>query len=105
MGFGIFVLMQHRDRKNSSHQIIKDAIEQTQTADRLGLARAWFAEQHFNNYCLLPSPLMMVAHCAGITKRIRLGLVVTPLYHPPRLIEEIAFSDQFCDGRPASRCR
>ena len=101
MDFGIFALMQHRDQKKSSRQIIQETIEQVQTADRLGFSRAWFAEHHFNNYCLCPSPLMMVAHCAGVTKQIRLGsaVVIAPLYNPPRLIEEIAFTDQLSNGR------
>lgn len=101
MDFGIFLLMQHRDQKKSSRQIIRETIEQTQAADRLGFGAAWFAEHHFNNYCLCPSPLMMVAHCAGVTDRIRLGsaVVVVPLYNPMRLIEEIAMADQLSDGR------
>jgi alkanesulfonate monooxygenase SsuD/methylene tetrahydromethanopterin reductase-like flavin-dependent oxidoreductase (luciferase family) len=101
MDFGIFVLMQHRDQNKTSRQIIKETIEQVRTADRLGFGAAWFAEHHFNNYCLCPSPLMMVGHCAGVTEQIRLGsaVVVTPLYNPPRLIEEIAMADQLSDGR------
>lgn len=101
MDFGIFALMQHRDQGKTSRQIIKETVEQTQLADKLGFGAAWFAEHHFNNYCLCPSPLMMVAHCAGVTENIRLGsgVVVTPLYHPPRLIEEVAFVDQVSDGR------
>ena len=101
MDFGIFALMQHRDQNKSSRQIILETIEQTKAADRLGFSAAWFAEHHFNNYCLCPSPLMMVAHCAGVTERIRLGtaVVITPLYNPPRLIEEIAMADQLSNGR------
>lgn len=101
MDFGIFALMQHRDQNKSSRQVIQETIEQTKAADRLGFAAAWFAEHHFNNYCLCPSPLMMVAHCAGVTEQIRLGtaVVITPLYNPPRLIEEIAMADQLSNGR------
>jgi hypothetical protein len=35
---------------------------------------------------------MMVAHCAPITKKVRLGtvVVVLPLYNPARLAAEIA---------------
>ena len=101
MDFGIFALMQHRDQTKAARQIIRETVEQTRAADSLGFGAAWFAEHHFNNYCLCPSPLMMVAHCAGLTQRIRLGsaVVVAPLYHPPRLIEEIAMVDQLSNGR------
>jgi len=101
MDFGIFLLVQHRDRHKTSGQIIHEAIEQVKTADRLGFSTAWFAEHHFNNYGLCPSPLMMAAHCAGVTSNIRLGtgVVIAPLYSPPRLIEDIAFVDQLSNGR------
>ena len=39
----------------------------------------WLAEHHFSNYCLCASPLMMVAHCASITQKIKLGTAVTVL--------------------------
>src|SRR5438094_6846277 len=44
---------------------------------------------------------MMVAHCASITKRIRLGtaVVVLPLYNPARLLAEIATADALSNGR------
>ncbi|MFI4949235.1 MAG: LLM class flavin-dependent oxidoreductase, partial [Alphaproteobacteria bacterium] len=66
-----------------------------------GYATAWFAEHHFSNYCMCASPLMMVAHCASITKRIRLGtaVVVLPLYNPARLAAEVATADALSNGR------
>lgn len=101
MDFGIFILMQQRNQKKSSFQIIQEAVEQTQVADRNGFAAAWYAEHHFSNYGLCPSPLMMAAHCAGVTEQIRLGsaVVVAPLYTPARLIAEIAMADQLSKGR------
>ncbi len=43
----------------------------------------------------------MVAHCAGVTKRIRLGtaVCVLPLYQPQRLLAEIGFADVVSNGR------
>ena len=75
--------------------------EQTRLADQLGYKTAWFAEHHFSNYCLCASPLMMVAHCAAITEKIRLGtaVVVLPLYNPARLAAEIATADALSNGR------
>jgi alkanesulfonate monooxygenase SsuD/methylene tetrahydromethanopterin reductase-like flavin-dependent oxidoreductase (luciferase family) len=101
MDFGIFILMQQRNQEKSSYQIIQEAVEQTRVADELGFGAAWFAEHHFSNYGLCPSPLMMAAHCAGVTKRIRLGsgVVIAPLYTPARLIAEVAMADVLSNGR------
>ncbi|MBI3513795.1 MAG: LLM class flavin-dependent oxidoreductase, partial [Proteobacteria bacterium] len=62
---------------------------------------AWFAEHHFSNYSLCASPLMLIAHVAPLTKRIRLGtaVVVAPLYNPARLVAEIATVDALTNGR------
>src|SRR5258705_2511741 len=101
MEFGIFNLMGSRDPEKPTVEIFAEVAEQTRLADELGYAIAWFAEHHFSNYCLCASPLMMVAHCASITKRIRLGtaVVVLPLYNPARLAAEIATADALSNGR------
>src|SRR2546425_6354881 len=101
MDFGIFNLMGAREADKPTAQVFGEVAEQTRLADELGYTIAWFAEHHFSNYCLCASPLMMVAHCASITKRIRLGtaVVVLPLYNPARLAAEIATADALSNGR------
>src|SRR3954447_550572 len=101
MEFGIFNLMGSRDPEKPTAEVFAEVAEQTRLADELGYAIGWFAEHHFSNYCLCASPLMMVAHCAPITKRIRLGtaVVVLPLYNPARLLAEIATVDAMSGGR------
>ncbi len=101
MEFGVFILAQQRGYHQTSQEVIKNAVEQTVAAEAAGFDTAWYAEHHFNNYSLCPSPLMMVAHCAGLTKRIRLGsaVCVLPLYNPARLLGEIGFADTVSDGR------
>ena len=71
MDFGIFNLMQQRGANVTSADLVDDAIRHTRIAESLGFGRAWFAEHHFSNYSLCPSPLMMVAHAAAVTERIR----------------------------------
>ena len=73
MDFGIFNLMGSREAEKPTAQVFGEVAEQTRLADSLGYTIAWFAEHHFSNYCLCASPLMMVSHCASITKQIRLG--------------------------------
>ena len=101
MEFGIFNLMGAREAEKTAAQVFAEVAEQTRRADELGYRIAWFAEHHFSNYCLCASPLMMVAHCASITKNIRLGtaVVVLPLYNPARLAAEIATADALSNGR------
>lgn len=101
MEFGIFNLMGAREAERTAAQVFAEVAEQTRLADQLGYTIAWFAEHHFSNYCLCASPLMMVAHCAAITRRIRLGtaVVVLPLYNPARLAAEIASADALSQGR------
>lgn len=101
MDFGIFNLMGAREADKPATQVFGEVAEQTRVADQLGYTIAWFAEHHFSNYCLCASPLMMVAHCASITTRIRLGtaVVVLPLYNPARLAAEIATADALSNGR------
>ena len=101
MHFGHFNLMGYRTPGTKAHEIYDNAIEQVKAAEANGFEIAWFAEHHFSNYCVCPSPLMMLARLAGETKRIKLGsaVVVTPLYQPVRLISEIGMVDALTHGR------
>jgi alkanesulfonate monooxygenase SsuD/methylene tetrahydromethanopterin reductase-like flavin-dependent oxidoreductase (luciferase family) len=101
MEFGVFILAQQRGYHQSSQQVIQNSIQQTVMAEQAGFHSAWYAEHHFNNYSLSPSPLMMVAHMAGRTQRIRLGTAVCilPLYQPARFLAEVGFADTVSNGR------
>ena len=101
MHFGQFNLMGYRTAGAKAHELYDNAIEQVKAAEANGFEIAWFAEHHFSNYCVCPSPLMMLARLAGETERIKLGsaVVVTPLYQPVRLISEIGMVDALTRGR------
>ncbi|HJZ29982.1 MAG TPA: LLM class flavin-dependent oxidoreductase [Hyphomicrobiaceae bacterium] len=101
MHFGQFNLMGYRTPGTPAYRLYDQAIEQVKAAEANGFEIAWFAEHHFSNYCVCPSPLMMLARLAGETTRIRLGsaVVVTPLYEPVRLISEIGMVDALSHGR------
>ena len=107
MDFGIFNLMQQRGANVTSAELVDDAIRHTRIAESLGFGRAWFAEHHFSNYSLCPSPLMMVAHAAAVTERIRLGtaVIVAPLHMPARLLGEIGLADSFSGALEAKVAR
>jgi len=101
MEFGVFILAQQRGYHQTSQQVINNSIEQTVVAEQAGFNTAWYAEHHFNNYSLSPSPLMMIAHMAAKTQRIRLGsaVCILPLYHPARFLAEVGFADTVSNGR------
>lgn len=101
MHFGLFNLMGLRDNPGGVGGVIEDTRTMVRLAEDIGFEIAWFAEHHFTNYSVSVSPLMMAAHMAGLTSRIRLGagVVVLPLYHPMRVAQEIALLDQISGGR------
>ena len=101
MDFGHFSLMGYRNEGFPTDRIYREHIEQVRRADELGFEIAWFAEHHFSNYCTCPSPLMMAAACASVTRNIRLGtaVIVSPLYEPARVLAEIGMVDAISGGR------
>jgi alkanesulfonate monooxygenase SsuD/methylene tetrahydromethanopterin reductase-like flavin-dependent oxidoreductase (luciferase family) len=101
MHFGLFCLNTQRNPSKTPREIYRETMEHVSLAEEVGFEIAWFAEHHFSNYCLCPSPLTMTTYAAGQTKRIKLGpaVVVVPLYEPIRLLEDIGVADQLSDGR------
>ena len=101
MHFGLFCLMTQRQRGKPPAEIYRETVEHVQMAEKIGIEIAWFAEHHFSNYCLCPSPLTMTSYMAGRTSTIKLGpaVIVAPLYEPLRLAEDIGVADQLSNGR------
>jgi alkanesulfonate monooxygenase SsuD/methylene tetrahydromethanopterin reductase-like flavin-dependent oxidoreductase (luciferase family) len=101
MDFGQFNLMSYRDAGTRAADVYDLAVAQVKAAEQAGFSTAWFAEHHFSNYSVCPSPLMMVARCAGETSRIKLasGVVIVPMYQPARLLSEVGMADALTHGR------
>ncbi|MBT5415935.1 MAG: LLM class flavin-dependent oxidoreductase [Rhodospirillaceae bacterium] len=101
MKFDLFNLMQKRDESWKDTDVFDDVKDQIMLAEETGMETAWFAEHHFNNYSLCPSPLMAAAWAAGFTSKIRVGsaVLVLPLYNPMRVAQEIAMVDTVSNGR------
>lgn len=99
--FSLFSLMGYRERGKNLGSIVSDTISLVKHAEEVGFDAAWFAEHHFSNYCVCPSPLLMVSHCIGVTSKIKLGpaVLVVPLYQPIRLIEDIGLISELCGDR------
>ncbi len=106
MKFGIFY--EHQLPKPWSegreHRLFKDALDQVELADRLGIDFAWEVEHHFlEEYSHSSAPEVFLAACSQRTKRIRLGhgiVLCPPGYnHPARVAERVATLDLVSDGR------
>jgi luciferase family oxidoreductase group 1 len=70
-------------------------------AESLDFEEAWITEHHFNDFSVSPSTLVLMAHLAGVTHKIRLGSAALLLaFHNPIIIaESIATLDNLCNGR------
>ena len=106
MKFGIFY--EHQLARpwdeDSEHKLFKDALDQVELADRLGIDYVWEVEHHFlEEYSHSSAPEVFLAACSQRTSRIRLGhgiVALPPGYnHPARVAERIATLDLVSDGR------
>jgi len=79
----------------------EDGISLVQSAERLGFAHVWTTEQHGVDDGYLPAQLPMLAALARETSRIRLGtaVILLPLTHPRRVVEEACLVDVLSHGR------
>lgn len=72
-----------------------------QSFEDIGFEGLFFSEHHFMPGRLSPSPNLLIAALAPMTKRLRLGTMgmVVPLYAPWRMAEEIGMLDHLTQGR------
>ena len=106
MRFGIFY--EHQLPRpwaaGDEHRMLKQALEQVELADRLGIDYVWEVEHHFlEEYSHSSAPEVFLAACSQRTRRIRLGhgIVQLPIEfnHTARVAERIATLDLLSDGR------
>ena len=99
MKFGVF------DHVDDSALPLSDHYEarlmMAEAYDRLGFHCYHVAEHHGTPLGLAPSPSVLFAALSQRTKRLRFGPLVylLPIYHPLRLIEEVAMLDALSGGR------
>ncbi|MEA2255983.1 MAG: hypothetical protein QOG35_2028 [Solirubrobacteraceae bacterium] len=106
MRFGIFY--EHQLPRpwgdDGEHRLLKDALDQVELADRLGIDYVWAVEHHFlEEYSHSSASDVFLAAASQRTERIRLGLGIVPLpaayNHPARVAETAATLDLVSDGR------
>ncbi len=106
MKFGIFIDMQlpRPWKEGDEARLYREALEQVELADRIGIDYVWVQEHHFlEEYCHSSAPAVFLAACSQRTKNIRLGhgiVVMSPKFnHPARTAERIATLDILSNGR------
>ncbi len=106
MKFGVFYEHQlprpFHDR--SEEQLLADALDQVELADKVGFQHLWEVEHHFlEEYSHSSAPEVFLAAASQRTKRIRLGhgivLTAPQFNHPARVAERIASLDLISGGR------
>ncbi|MGH2756893.1 MAG: LLM class flavin-dependent oxidoreductase, partial [Actinomycetota bacterium] len=90
--------------EDSEHQILTNALEQIELADRVGFDYVWEVEHHFlEEYSHSSAPEVFLGAVSQRTKRIRLGHGIIQLppnfNHPARVAERIATLDLLSNGR------
>jgi alkanesulfonate monooxygenase SsuD/methylene tetrahydromethanopterin reductase-like flavin-dependent oxidoreductase (luciferase family) len=90
--------------ERSELDLITDALDQIELADRLGIQYVWEVEHHFlEEYSHSSAPEVFLAAVSQRTERIRLGhgiVQTAPGYnHPARVAERIAMLDLVSNGR------
>jgi hypothetical protein len=81
MDFGLFYYCQGRGVPHD--QAYHEMLDEIALAETLGFRECWFAEHHFTDYSLLPSPNLMIASAIPRTRRMRFGNYVNALSFPP----------------------
>ena len=106
MRFGLFYEHQlpRPWQDDDEHQLLKNALEQIELADRLGFDYVWEVEHHFlEEYSHSSAPEVFLGAVSQRTSRIRLGHGIVQLppgfNHPARIAERVATLDLISDGR------
>jgi len=106
MRFGIFY--EHQLPRpwgpDAEYQLLQDALDQIELADRLGIDYVWEVEHHFlEEYSHSSAPEVFLAAASQRTSRIRLGHGIVQLpqefNHTARIAERAATLDLLSDGR------
>jgi alkanesulfonate monooxygenase SsuD/methylene tetrahydromethanopterin reductase-like flavin-dependent oxidoreductase (luciferase family) len=100
MRFGLFEIAQQVGGKSTA-EIYRDLLDEMVLAEQLGFDAVYFAEHHFSDYSIIPSPNLLIAALSQRTSRVRIGTLVNvlPFHNPVRMAEEVAMLDVLSGGR------
>src|ERR1035437_8397471 len=100
MKFGVFYEHQlpRTWHEHSEQQLINDALDQIELADKLGIQYLWEVEHHFlEEYSHSSAPEVFLAAASQRTQRMRIGHGIVqpapPYNHPARTAGRISMPD------------
>jgi limonene 1,2-monooxygenase len=101
MRFGIFMAPFHAPVGQNPTYALQRDVELVQLLDRLGYDEAWFGEHHSCGVEIIADPMLMIAHCAALTRHIRLGtgVVSMPYHNPLWVADRLIQLDHLTRGR------
>jgi len=102
--FGIFYELQlpRPWERDSEYELVQNALDQIELADKLGFDYAWEVEHHFlEEYSHSSAPEVFLAAASQRTKNIRLGhgIIQLTTNHPARVAERVSTLDLVSRGR------
>lgn len=82
-------------------QVVAEEVGLALLADELGFDAVWPVEHHFEDYAFCPDNVVLLAHLAARTQRVKLGTgaVILPWNNPLRVAEKLALLDNLAPGR------
>jgi alkanesulfonate monooxygenase SsuD/methylene tetrahydromethanopterin reductase-like flavin-dependent oxidoreductase (luciferase family) len=82
-------------------QMVESELRLAELADRLGYDSVWAVEHHFDDYSMCPDNVLLLAHVAARTERVKLGTgaVILPWNDPLRVAEKMIMLDIVSRGR------
>src|ERR1051325_96116 len=94
MRFGTYHVFQCPPGQDAA-RVVAEELARAELAEALGFDEVWLPEQHFSPYCLAGDALLLAAHLAARTRRVRIGTAVVNLTftHPLRFAERVALLD------------
>ena len=97
----IFDLRHPAEFGTSGADLYRAAIDMCAWADERGFARIGLGEHHQSPDGYIPAPLVFAAAVGAVTRsvRVRISILLAPLYEPLRLAEEVGVSDLCLGGR------
>lgn len=101
IGYGLLSGERDPYTRRPTPELYLEVLDLARRAEALGLDAVWTTEHHFVDNDYFPSPLVVSGAIAAVTQRIRIGtgVVLAPLHHPLRLVEDATTVDVLSRGR------
>jgi len=97
--YGVFLNVENPsgNARDALDQMVRTAID----AETLGFDDIWLAEHHYSPFAIGSAPMVLLAHLAAHTTRVRLGTGASllALNDPIRVAEDVATLDVLSGGR------